>query len=549
MKIQQKILMMSILPLLLSVCIIGYNIFGMTSLKSSTESIVKILVQVEELNSLAKNLQKSLSAYSLNASASNTNDIEHDLKSTTSLYNSLHKDLTAKGQKEISERISGKFNALSSETSTALREANQAEIKRQSLRTKGVENDIYQLKQSITDQYNQMQIDLQKQINGMVTFSVIALILLILGSLIFSIMFTKRIVGPLKQITVNAEEIAKGNLAVENIQVHSKDEVSSLNEAFGKMTKNLRMVIKQVSNSSGQVAASAEELMASADETMSGTEQITDSIQQVSSGAEHQTAMSLESVKFVEQSTLGVNQIAKNASTVLELSEEANNKTRQGSALVEETLQQMDSINTSVEETDQALRELNKRSDEIGSILNLIKDIADQTNLLALNAAIEAARAGEAGKGFAVVADEVRKLAEQTGQSVSKISVITNDIQADTTKTVKSIDYVKEKVGTGLHLAHDTKKTFNEILASIVEVGDQIREITAISNKVSEEVVNVSSGVDQISKVASSTSASAVEVASASEEQLASMQEVNAAAASLSRLAEELQNAISSFRL
>ncbi|CAH0345293.1 HAMP domain-containing methyl-accepting chemotaxis protein [Bacillus sp. CECT 9360] len=549
MKLQQKILLMSIVPLLLSVFIIGYTIFGMKSLESSTESIVDMLVEVEELNSSAKNLQKSLSAFSLNVSASNANDIEQDLKTTKTIYNKLNDDLTDKDQKEISKRVSTKFDALSNESSTALQSENQAEIKRQSLRTKGVQNDIYQLKQAITDQYNQMQKDLQNQINGMVTFSVIALILLISGSLLFSILLTKRIVGPIKQITESAEKIAQGNLAVENIQVSTKDEIFSLNEAFRQMTDNLRRVIEQVSNSSGQVAASAEELMASADETMSGTEQITSSIQQVSTGAEHQTRMSKESVGYVEQSTLGVNQIAKNASDVLKLSEATNQMTKQGSALVEETLQQMDSIHTSVEETDQALHQLNKRSDEIGSILKLIKDIADQTNLLALNAAIEAARAGEAGKGFAVVADEVRKLAEQTGQSVSKISVITSDIQADTVKSVESIDFVKDKVGTGLQLAQDTRQTFNVILESIEEVREHIKEITQISTQVSGEVVHVSSGMNEILKVAGSTSASASEVASSSEEQLASMEEVNAAAASLSNLAEELQSAISSFKL
>lgn len=549
MKLKQKILLMSILPLLLSIGIIGYEIVGIKSLKSSTEGIVKILLEVEELNSSAKSLEKSLSAYSLNASASNKHDIEQDLQATKSFYSALNRDLTVKGQKKIAKRAYDKFEAIDKETSSALQSMNQAEIKRQSLRSKGVQNDIHELKRSINDQYKQMQINLQNQINDMVTFSVISLVLLISGCLIFSILLTRRIVGPIKQITENAEEIARGNLAVESIRVRSKDEIFTLNGAFQQMTENLRAVIESVSNSASQVAASAEELMASADETMSGTEQITASIQQVSSGAEHQNTMTIESVRSVEQSTLGVERISKNASVALELSEAANKKTQRGSGLVKETLQQMDSINISVRETDQALRDLNKRSDEIGMILNLIKDIAEQTNLLALNAAIEAARAGEAGKGFAVVADEVRKLADQTRQSVSNISVITHDIQVETAKTVESIDYVKEKVGTGLNLANNTRETFAEILDSIVEVDEQIKEITAISGQVREEVANVSAGVNEISKVASGTSASAVEVASASEEQLASMEEVNAAAASLANLAEDLQNTVAKFQL
>ncbi|MED2975043.1 methyl-accepting chemotaxis protein [Fictibacillus sp. B-59209] len=549
MKLKAKILMISIVPLLLSVIIIGYNIFGMTKLNSSTEKIVKVLVEVEELNSSAKSLEKSLSAYSLNISASNTNDVANDFQILASDYNKMKKGLTDKKQMQLIERIGSKFDELKSESDVAVKEGDQAEIKRQSLRTKGLINDVYQLKQQINDQYEWMQADLKEKIKGMITFSMVALIILVLGSLVLSIIMTRRIVDPLKRITENAGEVANGNLAVQGVRVRTKDEVYELNQLFGQMIDNLRAVITQVGNGSGQVAASAEQLMASADETMKGSELITASIQQVSEGAENQTKMSDESVRSVEHSKNAVEQISEKAALVLELAENASEQTQQGSALVHDTLQQMDFIHHSVAGTDQALNDLSQRSVEIGSILNIINDIAEQTNLLALNAAIEAARAGDAGKGFAVVANEVRKLADQTRKSVLDISAMTKHIQEETKNTVTSINDVKEKVDSGLEIAQKTNESFTTILNAIVQVTQQIKEISATSQKINEEVSQVSGHVAEMSNVAGTTSASAMEVVAASEEQLASMEEVNAAATSLTNLAEELQDVVSKFKL
>ncbi|WP_409304312.1 methyl-accepting chemotaxis protein [Peribacillus sp. SCS-155] len=547
MKLGQKILIISILPLLLSVVIIGYNILGLKSLKSSTQEIVKSLIQVEELNSTAKSTQKSLSAYSSNITAGNTNDVNSDLKRLQSIFSQLNSRLADKEQLQLANRIAGKISALKQESLAAVETGNQAEIKRQSLRTKGAMNDIYELKRMINDEYDEMQAGLQNQIGSIVAFSIIALIVLISGSSFLSIIVTRRIVGPIKQITASAQEIARGNLAATHVKRKSKDEIGALDIAFHQMAENLHEVIKHVGNSSNQVAASAEELMASADETMKGSEQIAYSIQQVSAGAENQTVMSERSVRAVEQSRLRVTRIADSAAIVYDLTEEASTKTVEGSSLVQDTLLQMDYINESVEETDRALKILNQKSEEIGTILTLIKDIADQTNLLALNAAIEAARAGEAGKGFAVVADEVRKLAEQTRKSVADISVITNDILSDTVQTVVSIENVKTKVGSGLKIAHRTKETFSSIMSSIDKVSDQIKEITVISQQINHEVMDVSEHVTEMSLVAGTTSVSSAEVATASEQQLASMEEVHAAAISLAGLAEELQNAISRF--
>ncbi|MEK3952207.1 MULTISPECIES: methyl-accepting chemotaxis protein [Psychrobacillus] len=549
MKLKQKILMISIIPLLLSACIIGYNIIQLSALKSSTEEIVKALVKVEELNSSAKSLQKSLSVYSLNISESNKNDIEVDLASTQSINDELSSSLTTSEQKQLNTNISKKYEEILSYSNQAITEQNLAEIKRQSTRTKGLINDVIQLKRNITTEYSIMQSNLQTKIDGIISISIILVVLLLVSSITLVIIFTNRIVRPIRDITKNAEEIANGNLAVDIVQVKTRDEVATLQKSFEQMTMNLREVITHVSDSSNQVAASAEELMASADETMKGTELISSSIQQVSEGAEHQTNMAKESARSAEESANAITQIAEKAKDTMKITIATNEKTLQGSAFVQDTVAQMRLINDAVLETDQALVTLNDRSKEIVHILKLITDIADQTNLLALNAAIEAARAGEAGKGFAVVADEVRKLSEQTRKSVSDISEIATEIESETKKTVTSINGVKEKVDSGLTIAHHTEVTFHDILTSVELVKEQVGDISSITNNIHIIVKDVANHANNMSTVASETFDSSSSVAAASEEQLASMEEVTAAAVSLANLAEDLQIRVSKFNI
>lgn len=549
MKLKQKILLISIIPLLLSTGIIGFNISQLFTLQSSTEEIVDSLIDVEELNSSAKSLQKSLDSYAYNISESNKNNIEQDLKSIKTNYEELAPFLTSKEQKEFSEKITRKYEQVLNESSQAVEDNNQAEIKRQSYRIKGLINDVIELKRNITAQYQDMQSELQSNIDKIIYISVIAIAILLIGSIVTAYLLTNRIVGRIGQVTRNAEEIANGNLAIELQDATTKDEVGSLQVAFKKMSMNLREFLSHVQDSSSQVAASAEELMASADETMKGAELISDSIQQVSSGAEKQSFMSVESVQSSDKSKSYVDEISENAKLAQELAVSTVKKTEQGSNYVEVTVSQMERINESVEETDQALSILNNQTKEIVKVLSQITEVADQTNLLSLNASIEAARAGEAGKGFAVVADEVKKLANQTRLLVANITGIAKKIDVDTEKTVSSINDVKERVQKGLEIASETQTTFGEIHDAVGHVQTQVVNITTISTQIEIEVSKVATHAKEMSEVSKLTSDSSTSVAATSEEQLASMEEISGAAISLANLAEELQLRLSKFTI
>ncbi|MFC4766447.1 methyl-accepting chemotaxis protein [Effusibacillus consociatus] len=344
------------------------------------------------------------------------------------------------------------------------------------------------------------------------------------------------------------KSLADGDLTVQ-IQRKSDDEVGQLAQAVETMRMNLRNLIAQVGSSAEQVAASAEELTASAQQSSKASEQIAAAIEEVASNAEHQTQSTVESSKAMQEMAIGISRIAENASNVSQASQDTTAKAELGNQSMRQAVRQMDSISASVEDSKAAILHLNQKSQEIDKILEVITGIAAQTNLLALNAAIEAARAGEAGRGFAVVADEVRKLAEQSAESAKQISDLVMEIQKETATSVTSMDQVVKEVHNGIAAVHEAEINFKGILESMKKVDDQIQDMSATAEELSAGSEEVAASVTEISRMAEQTAVNTQNVAASTEEQLASMEEISASAQSLSRMAQELQQIISKFNM
>lgn len=391
--------------------------------------------------------------------------------------------------------------------------------------------------------------DFNKGINSILMTIVTTLVLSTIIGLIVIVLFARHLGNPIKLIADSVNLIAQQDLAIEHIKVKNKDELGNLASGINAMTTNLREVIESVSMSAQQVAATSEELTASSEQTSRASEEITESIQQISSGQESQLFGVQEAKNSVSQISSSITEITTNIKELNDLSIETSKISLSGNEVIKQTVEQMNQINNQSTVTTEAMIVLERKSQEIGEIINVITSIAEQTNLLALNAAIEAARAGEHGKGFAVVADEVRKLAEESGNAAKNISSLINEIQIDTTHTVQTVNEGKITIENGMNYVSNAGETFEKIAEDINTINSKLSiissEIQGINGNAEVLVTQVNNTKDVIEKSTDYTQ----NVVAAAEEQYASMIEMTAASRSLAEMSEKLQDVVSDFKL
>jgi methyl-accepting chemotaxis protein len=399
------------------------------------------------------------------------------------------------------------------------------------------------------DELNKLTIKTSSRVQNIKTILIIISAFTLIVGIIIAILISQMISKPIKKVSEVMKLVAKGNLSIEPLKVKSKDEVGELSRSFNQMVKDLSSVVRQVTDSSMQVASSSEQLTASAQQSTSAAEQVTHVITENAEGTERQLRTFNEMTISVKEMAEGMDQIADASEEMLHSSEETRSLAGQGASSIANVVTQMNDIHISVEEATHLIRALDKRSDEIRRITDIITGIAGQTNLLALNAAIEAARAGEQGKGFAVVADEVRKLAEESSKSSEQISNMISVIQEETKKAVLSMEAGNDKVERGLLFTNEANKSFSNISKSIDNVTGKVADVSASVEEIQAITSQIVVAMENAKEVSEQVAAGSQENAAASEEQLATMEEITSSAESLSHLADELQVVVSKFLL
>lgn len=408
-----------------------------------------------------------------------------------------------------------------------------------------IAEEIKALQVEITNETRQELEQLVKK-TKVVTSSLIALALV--GGILLAVLISLNIARPVRTMTQQLEEVSTGNLMVEPINIKNKDEIGDMATAFNKMTTDLNTTIATVSASSVELAAQSEQLSASSEESLAASQMVAAVAETSMNANEQQTQIVNDSVLAMNEMTTGILQIAERNEDMLASTELVTNLIEQGAEIVDHVSAQMENIHTTIHNTSGQIQVMAQHSEEIQKVTTLITSIAEQTNLLALNAAIEAARAGEHGNGFAVVAEEVRELAERSKNATEEIATMVSVIQSDATDAVDSIEIGNTKVNEGLSASARSLEVFNDIKEAITNTGSSVETVSAAIEEIQAMATEVATGAERVKGLAEASMANSEETSAATEEQLATAEQISSSNQQLAILAENLQVEVNRFK-
>lgn len=370
---------------------------------------------------------------------------------------------------------------------------------------------------------------------------------LLIGS-ILALVISRGITREVRSLAEATGVISQGDLT-QDIKTSSEDEIGELAKAFNKMVYSLQELVKEVKATAEAVTKSAIALSSSAEEMNASTGEIASTVEQIAKGAEQQANSVEQASRLMREMANSINEIASRARSAAEAASEAGYTAQTGGKSAQEAMGKMKGVFDIIEASTAGVKRFSEKTQQIGSIVDVITKIAQQTHLLALNATIEAARAGEFGRGFAVVAEEVRKLATEAGSSAEKIAQIVKEIQGDSNRVLTSMEVATKEVESGKEILTCTGEALQEIVKAVLEEVKKVQEISILTQQQTRGAEEMVRTIDEIAKVAQDNAASTEEASAATAEQMASMEQMAESAQQLSEMADRLQGLVARFKV
>lgn len=362
--------------------------------------------------------------------------------------------------------------------------------------------------------------------------------------------FSKRLTTPIKLVVNFLKEMAtSGGDLTKRLEISSKDEIGKLIFWFNSFVENLHGLISHIVSISEEVSASSEELSASGDQVGLMAEQVGLSIENVASGSEEQSAKIEDTVQSVDSLFQQIEEISKSSQEMSDYSNKVRDNIDQGKNSLDHSIQQIDNVKADTAQVADFIKYLGDTSNEIGNIIGIIHGIAAQTNLLALNAAIEAARAGESGRGFSVVADEIRELAEESSKATEEITDLIKKMRENVSQAVIKTNQTVDTVNSSVEAIEETKHTFSNINQVAQELRGFILKVLENAQEMKINSQQVEEAINQIAGVSQDFASNSEEVAASSEEQVAATKEIVSGAKQLAKMAENLAEEVGKFIL